>query len=173
MADLPPRSVLERRSTKAIAATLRRYGIRADLRTMEDGTVRAMMQLVSAPQPTANLIARTTEALRSKGQTQVALQLKDFVRSQSMAALGLTGKAGGEQQAVWIAVMDKATCDDCMERHGVSKTMAEWEAEGLPGSENLMCNGNCRCDFLRDDMVNESTVEEDIRVTLDIEVTRD
>lgn len=42
-------------------------------------------------------------------------------------------------------------CESCSDRHNESQTLAEWEREGLPGSDNLICGANCRCELLPDD----------------------
>lgn len=36
-------------------------------------------------------------------------------------------------------------CDDCLPRHGVVKTYAEWEAIGLPRSGFSACQSHCKC----------------------------
>jgi len=166
---MPRAKVLARRNTKALAATLRRFGVRADVDAITENMVLAAKQLVAAAAPSDALVARTVAALEARGHAEVARIVKDYVRREQRMALGLVD--GSRETAVWIAVVDKNTCDDCLGRHGHEATMAEWEAVGLPGSDNLLCDGRCRCDFLRGDMVDERTVDKgDITVEIGLEV---
>ena len=63
-------------------------------------------------------------------------------------------------------------CEDCEARHGSVQTLAEWEADGLPGSRNTICNGNCRCELVPDDAFTGPYERErgDVQVTVDLEV---
>jgi len=44
----------------------------------------------------------------------------------------------------WVAVLVN-TCPDCIDRHGQTKTMEQWEADGLPRAGFTVCKENCRC----------------------------
>lgn len=52
-----------------------------------------------------------------------------------------------EEQYVWVAVLIN-TCPDCIARHGINKTYAQWEAEGLPRTGITVCKENCKCVLL-------------------------
>lgn len=45
---------------------------------------------------------------------------------------------------MWVAVLIN-TCEDCLDRHGQIKSMAEWEKEGLPRTGATVCKENCKC----------------------------
>lgn len=42
------------------------------------------------------------------------------------------------------------SCPDCLERHGQSKTMREWEKLGLPRSGKTRCKKECKCGIVPD-----------------------
>ncbi len=62
-----------------------------------------------------------------------------------------------EEKLRWDTVGDGRECEGdvenaCAERDGLEKTMTEWEALGVPGSQNLLCSlysrsgfSKCRC----------------------------
>lgn len=169
MPDLPSTAALSKRSTKALLRTLRRFGIVLDAAAIESNVAAVVSQLTAAGVPSQALIQRTEAAVIRASRVVMIREIKDYVRRKQREGLGLTGRGGGK--AVWVAVLDSRTCPDCLARHGVKKTMADWEREGLPGSDNLICDGNCRCDLLRADMVDEDTTRGEIRVSIDIEVS--
>ena len=51
---------------------------------------------------------------------------------------------GDDVKYMWVAVLIN-TCEDCLDRHGQIKPMAEWEAEGLPRTGATVCKENCKC----------------------------
>jgi hypothetical protein len=57
------------------------------------------------------------------------------------------GRTGSQPQELWVAVMDTATCEDCEKRHGEERTRAEWEQVGMPRSNALICQDQCRCEL--------------------------
>lgn len=59
----------------------------------------------------------------------------------------LFSQAGVEEEYRWVAVLVN-TCPDCIERHGVAKTYAEWEEDGLPRTGVTVCKENCKCMLL-------------------------
>ena len=57
-------------------------------------------------------------------------------------------------------VVELARCV-AFRRHGIVKTHQEWLDWGEPGSDNLLCDGRCRCDLIPDEAF-EGMAEEDI-----------
>ena len=52
-----------------------------------------------------------------------------------------------EAQFMWNAI-GSGTCPDCVARHGLIKTWAEWSALGRPGFGTTICRYNCRCTLI-------------------------
>jgi hypothetical protein len=74
-------------------------------------------------------------------------QLKAVVRDIRMSALADASRKGGASRFIWIATLS-GTCQSCLDRHGETLSMDEWEQQGLPGAPVLLCNGNCNCQLL-------------------------
>ena len=53
-------------------------------------------------------------------------------------------RESGEEKGTWVAVLVH-TCNDCLPRHGVTKSFREWESLGLPRSGFSVCGRNCQC----------------------------
>lgn len=68
-------------------------------------------------------------------------------RGRDSALFSDDTKTIAEEQYRWVAVLVN-TCPDCLERHGVSLTYAEWEEEGLPRTGATVCQENCKCMLL-------------------------
>ncbi len=47
----------------------------------------------------------------------------------------------------WNAVLSDS-CPDCVNRHGRTKTLSEWQRLGLPGQGTTVCRHFCRCTLL-------------------------
>ncbi|MGB0888987.1 MAG: hypothetical protein ACPGWS_01770 [Solirubrobacterales bacterium] len=61
----------------------------------------------------------------------------------------------GTLTLTWRAVGDARMCDDCRKRHGAGGlTLAEWQAQGLPGTGWSICRGECRCILLPDNVLS-------------------
>lgn len=80
-------------------------------------------------------------------------------------AIRKSGRRRGTQpKFTWIAVRDKKTCPDCIERNGKSRTMPHWMKEGLPGSIVLTCSSfgrrACRCQLIEDGTRAEELIQE-------------
>lgn len=52
------------------------------------------------------------------------------------------------EEWTWIDVQDDRECEDCLGRHGLTKSYAEWEAIGLPGVGATRCRYRCRCELV-------------------------
>lgn len=106
--------------------------------------------------------------LEASGKTTVMLQrIRDEVlrylgevRQSKMLAV-MPSKSGKYK---WVAVLDKRTCPECASRHGLVKTLEEWEQVGMPNeiwaSGGPTCEiynpGSCRCYLVPVEEVDES-----------------
>jgi hypothetical protein len=68
-------------------------------------------------------------------------------RSRDNAMFADPEKTIAEEEFRWVAVLIN-TCQDCLDRHGQSKTYGEWEMEGLPRTGATVCKENCKCMLL-------------------------
>ena len=53
-------------------------------------------------------------------------------------------KEADKELLTWTAIL-VATCEDCISRHGITRTFNEWEAMGLPATGWSVCKHNCKC----------------------------
>ena len=58
----------------------------------------------------------------------------------------------------WVTVQGHKICDDCIVRSGEVDTFANWEARGLPGSGWSVCQGNCYCILVPEDVESSDTI---------------
>lgn len=65
---------------------------------------------------------------------------------------GLRDEYPDAQLWTWIDVQDDRECEDCQNRHGETKTWAEWEALGLPGVGATRCQYRCRCELVPEEV---------------------
>jgi len=79
-------------------------------------------------------------------------QLRNDIKSQIVFAINQSAKIGqyknyeiDKMLFSWVTVGGHKVCSDCDARAGQTKTFAEWEAEGLPGSGWSVCKGYCYC----------------------------
>lgn len=73
----------------------------------------------------------------------VRKQVKRTIRDTRIEAL----REAVDAPLLWVATMVN-TCESCLARHGQFMLIEEWEAEGLPGSPVLLCDGNCNCTLM-------------------------
>jgi len=66
-------------------------------------------------------------------------------QASSLGQFAEMSKQGMNSQYRWVAVGDKSSCDDCLQRHNRIETLEVWEAIGLPASGFSVCNERCRC----------------------------
>lgn len=69
-----------------------------------------------------------------------------------------------EDSFVWVAIMDKATCDVCEGNHGEIKTLAEWSEIGLPRSGACFGRESCRCLLVPELNISEGDIPESIKI---------
>jgi len=79
-------------------------------------------------------------------------QLRNEIKSQVVFAINQSAKLGqyknydmDKMLFTWVTVGGHKVCPDCDARAGQTKTWAEWEAEGIPGSGWSVCKGYCYC----------------------------
>lgn len=67
----------------------------------------------------------------------------------------------GEITFTWRAMGDGLMCPNCAVRHGVGGlTLADWQAHGLPGDEEVACSHDeCRCVLLPDNLLSVGQAE--------------
>ncbi len=124
---------------------------------------RAVSRLVGANLPSDLLVERVKRATDTAIRRTMEHVTRDLVRQYEAREQGVTG-ATLER---WQSVQDDRVCEDCEARHGSVQTHAEWEADGLPGSRNTVCNGNCRCILVPERAFSGPYERGDVRVEVD------
>ncbi len=97
-----------------------------------------------------NLTLGTT--FGGQATTRIFGQLRNEIKSQVVFAINQSAKLGqyknydmDKMLFTWVTVGGHKVCPDCDARSGQTKTWAEWEAEGIPGSGWSVCKGYCYC----------------------------
>lgn len=112
---------------------------------------RATSRLVGANLPSLALVTAVREATQRAIRREMTKVTRELIRERQREEFG-----GDEDTPErWISVMDGKECEDCNARHGHVQTHSEWEADGLPGSNNTLCDGHCRCDLMPNSMFEE------------------
>ena len=71
------------------------------------------------------------------------------IGNQKTVSRGGAESAEGAKRFVWVTGANDRHCPRCAALAGQVRTMAEWEAAGeTPGSTELLCGGNCRCQLV-------------------------
>jgi hypothetical protein len=69
----------------------------------------------------------------------------------------------GKEQMTWLAILVN-TCEDCIARHGFTKSYQEWQELGLPATGWSICKFKCKCQLFPASVVDES--KEELRLPL-------
>lgn len=102
-----------------------------------------LAQLTRAKNPDETLMEWALKRAEATVRRELMLDAKAAIRAYSMAQLD----AGPDTVLRWLTVRDNRRCPSCIWRHGEKATLAEWEQLGVPGSDELICDGLCRCDW--------------------------
>lgn len=138
------------KSPAQMVRTLERFGLEPDVREFERRARRAYEARLEAAieekgEPDADTWRAIDDDLQRSMVQTLRQQTKDAIREYRKDQL-----SGIATRFVWIAVMDDGSCASCEKRHGKSRTMAEWDALGAPGSAVLICRRECRCSLQPD-----------------------
>lgn len=129
---------------------LRRFGIaRNRTELMSTAVGREAARLTGVTKSTEALRRQILDRAESAVRRNLMTAAKEAVRGyqeERLVKAGATGDTLLEWSAVGGEDGDERSCGDCPERHGEQRTKDEWEGDG-PGSLNLQCNGNCRCEL--------------------------
>lgn len=147
MADLPTMADLAALSDADLRLLAQRLGVsQAHVERVSAAVARAVSRLVGANLPSETLVQQVVKATDRAIRREMEKVTRDLVRQYTFREEGTRG----DTRERWISIMDGDQCDDCEARHGHVQTHAEWEADGLPGTKNTECNGNCRCELRPD-----------------------
>ena len=79
-------------------------------------------------------------------------QLRNDIKASVVVGINQSAKLGqyknydmDKMLFTWVTVGGHKVCPDCDARSDQTKTWAEWEAEGIPGSGWSVCKGYCYC----------------------------
>lgn len=128
---------------------------------------RAALRLVGANLPSPALVEAVRQASSRAIRREMQKVTRELIREHQAEAQGL--EPGSMLR--WQSVQDNRVCEDCEARHGSVQTYADWKADGLPGSQNTVCDGACRCELLPDDAFTGPYQKGDVRVEIGLETT--
>lgn len=139
---LPGLEALVGKSTAEINLLLRRFNLSEDRGALlAEEVKRSLGQLSRAEMADPALVERAIGRAESTVRRQLMLIAKRAIREVEQEELG-------EGILEWQAVGDggdEKSCQSCIKRDGEKRPAADWDRLGRPGSDNLICNGNCRC----------------------------
>lgn len=142
--SLPSLDQIGEMTDAQIERLLRRFGRRPGREVMlSEAVERELRQLTRARRPDRALVDHATKRAMSAVRRELMLDAKAAVREVSLEAIGATATT----RVRWVSVLDDDVCNSCNWRHGERKTMDEWDEVGLPGSDELVCDGQCRCEL--------------------------
>lgn len=140
---LPTLDEMRDLSDAELLKVLSYYGITepyAMLQTQSMDYVRRMMPMASDTE-----INRAFAELMAKERRQL-LGVTRRVSQQWSTLDAMQGNI--QQEFIWLAEDDEATCDSCAPRSGEIDTWLGWKQRGMPGSETCRGGNLCRCDLL-------------------------
>lgn len=142
---LPSRTKMATMSNAELRFTIRRFGLQIPRGEMLPATIRRVSRrLIGASRPDDALVAQVHKTAQRAVRQHLQVQVKDTMRRFEQAKY----KAAGYRKFRWVCVLDSASCESCESRATMgSLAMKEWERIGEPGSHNLLCNGQCRCEL--------------------------
>jgi len=163
VADLPTLAEIVALTDAELQLLLRRQGVGED---MEDRIMvaaeRAASRLIKANAPTPALVEAVMKASERAIRRELQKAAKELVRRYSARENGVQA----DTLERWVSVQDNRVCEDCEARHGHVQTHADWEQDGLPGSDNTVCDGNCRCELVPDEAFTGPYERGDVQVTI-------
>lgn len=175
---LPPIDELAGLSDDALRSILRDNGVAwNEDEALATQIERVSSRLIGAERPDDALVERVIRSALSRTRTRLLGAAKGVVRDITTAR-SFRGRPP-EAPMIWIALLDTTpgheTCSSCEDRHNDSAPMSEWRERGLPGSANLLCGDQCRCELLPDDLFDPELRQGEggISVELNLTTTRE
>lgn len=142
-AALPDLAEMKNMTNEELMRTMTHYGITEPLGILQSQAmeyVRRMMPL------------RTDEDINLAFAELVANERRQLlgtarrVQQQWSTLDAIQGNL--EQELIWLAEDDEATCDSCAPRSGEIDTFIGWKQRGMPGSATCRGGNYCRCDLV-------------------------
>lgn len=124
-----------------LSLLLRRFGVdQARVQLTREAVVRALRQLTNAQNPEPAVVEEALRRAEAAVRRDLQFMAKEAIRARELDALP------DDELLAWTAVLDSGTCESCRARHDMEpRLLSEWEWIGTPGSDNLICDGGCRC----------------------------
>lgn len=136
---LPALRKLAGMTTAELNLQLRKFGLEEDRGVlMREAVERNFAQLTRAQMAEQAVVDKAVTAAESTVRRRLMAAAKEAIRAHEQRMLG-------EGDLEWQAVGDDRTCVSCDARDGQVRPAEEWDVRGRPGSDNLVCGGNCRC----------------------------
>ncbi len=91
---------------------------------------------------------RNVTSFYARFETQVQGQARDVIRSEAQRAqFASFQSAGFVGDFTWISVNGSDSCPTCMDRHGETRSRAEWRGDA-PGDGTTLCLESCMCQLI-------------------------
>lgn len=143
---LPDVDKLINKTPEQLVKTLNRFGINPDLDGIASRGKRAFASIERMLDEGIMPDEAMWERLASQHVREMTQNLRKMVKSSIRNYR--QDKLGKKGKFIWITSGGANVCPSCEPRHGKIKTMAQWQALGLPGSQALVCNDECQCQLL-------------------------
>jgi hypothetical protein len=145
-------------SNAELRFTIRRFGLSIPQSESLPATVRRVSRrLIQTRRPDDALVEQVHKTAQRAVRQHLQIQTKDVMRRFEMAKY----ESSGYRKFVWLCVEDNHSCESCVSRVSMgSLSMKEWARVGEPGSHNLLCNGQCRCELQPSAFFRSSTARQ-------------
>lgn len=142
-AKLPTLAEMKDMSNADLLRTLNHYGITEPYNMLQMQSMDYVRRMM--PLKTSEDINRAYSQLINNERRQL-LGVTRRVSQQWSTLDAIQGNI--QQELIWIAEDDEATCDACAPRSGEIETWIGWRQRGMPGSEVCQGGNYCRCDLI-------------------------
>ncbi len=138
--------VVKKMSDAELLAYLEETGIVAPWNTLQMQAAEYVQRMTEYPPGSAQFKAAVNNLISTESRRGVLGMTRRA--AQRFTTLN---DAGGDKNAefIWVTEGDSVSCDPCISNAAQIKTLAEWEADGLPGAATCDGGDYCRCDLLR------------------------
>lgn len=140
---LPALENLKSKSAEELIKTLGRFGIKPDLKAIDQRAIRSFQKLNEMLADGVMPDEHSWAALAKQHENEMAGSLRQMTKRTIQ--LYQQSKSEPDDKEAWITRGDDDVCLSCEPLHGQIKTHAEWEKAGLPGTSAHVCGRECRC----------------------------
>lgn len=142
---LPALENLLKKTPEQLVSTLERFGVDPDVDGLASRSERSWMRLERLAREGIEPDEAMWEQLDKSAERDMTQNLRKMTKS---AIRTYRQSKLPNDKLMWLTVGDEKVCKSCEPRHGKVKTRKQWQASGMPGSANLVCTDECRCQLI-------------------------